>query len=274
MPTLPPNSLTAVSWGAILAGATAAAALSFILMLLGLGFGLLTVSPWSGEGSSAEAIGFGTIIWLIIIQLAAAGLGGYLAGRLRSRWPEAHHDEVYFRDTAHGLVTWSISTLAAIALVGGTASAIVSGVAGTAERVAPAVEDMLDESDYFANVLLRTDNWDQRADEAARSEVTGIVVRSLREGELSAADRTYLGNLIASRTGLNPNQATQRVDDVYASAQQSMQRAMEAADEARSSAAWTSLWMVVALLGGAFLAALMATYGGRQRDAVSTDRVL
>src|SRR5690554_5275919 len=273
MPTLVPNSMTAVSWGAILAGAAAAAALSFILMLLGLGFGLLSVSPWSGEGGSAQALGFGAIIWLIIIHLAASGLGGYLAGRLRSRWPDAHHDEVYFRDTAHGLVTWSVSTLFAIALVGGAASAVMSGAAGVADRAVSVTESAIEESDYFANVMLRTDNWDQRADDAARSEVSAIVMRSLREGELSAADRTYLGDLIGSRTNLTANQATQRVDEVYASAQSSMQQALEAADEARSAAAWTALWMVVALLAGAFFAALMATFGGRQRDATANDRI-
>src|SRR5690625_1030264 len=161
MPTIPPNSLTAVSWGAILAGAAAAAALSFILMLLGLGFGLLSVSPWSGEGGSAEAIGFGAIIWLIIIHLAASGLGGYLAGRLRNRWPDAHQDEVYFRDTAHGLVAWSVSTLFAIALVGGAASAVMSGAANVADRAASTAESMMESSGYFADTLLRTDNWDQ-----------------------------------------------------------------------------------------------------------------
>lgn len=273
MPTLVPNSATAVSWGAILAGAAAAAALSFILMLLGLGFGLLSVSPWSGEGSSAEAIGFGAIIWLIIIHLAASGLGGYLAGRLRTRWTDVHHDEVYFRDTAHGLVTWSVSTLFAIALVGGAASAVMSGAAGVADRAASATESIVQESDYFANVLLRSEDWDQRADDAARSEVSAIVMRSLREGEISAEDRTYLGNLIASRTNLTANQATERVDEVYTRAQQSMERVVEAADDARSAAAWTALWMTVALLAGAFIASLLATYGGRQRDDVSTDRI-
>lgn len=99
MAGLSSNSTPAVSWGAVFAGAAAAAALSFLLMVLGFGFGLLSVSPWSGEGVDAQTIGFGSIVWLIIIQLAAAGLGGYLAGRLRTKWPDVHTDEVYFRDT-------------------------------------------------------------------------------------------------------------------------------------------------------------------------------
>ena len=39
-----------------------------------------------------------------------------------------------------------------------------------------------------------------------------------------------------------------------------------AADEARKASAYASLWLVVSLLVGAFVASLMATFGGRQRD--------
>lgn len=273
MATISSNSNTAVSWGAIFAGAAAAAALSFILMVLGFGFGLLSVSPWSGEGASAEAMGFGSIIWLIIIQLAAAGLGGYLAGRLRVKWPDVHADEVYFRDTAHGLVTWSVSTLAAVIFMGGTASAIMVGGAkvagGVAETAAPAVEEVLEDQSYFANRLLRTEgNWDESADSDRLQEVSAILVRSLREGELEDSDRQYLVNMVRGRSNLNQNQAQQRVDEVLAGAEQRYEDALEMADDARQAAAWTAIWMFVALLAGAFFAALMATFGGRQRDSV------
>jgi hypothetical protein len=270
MPTLSSNNMTAVSWGAIFAGAAAAAALSFILMVLGVGFGLLSISPWSGEGASAEAIGFGTIIWLIIIQLAAAGLGGYLAGRLRVKWPDIHSDEIYFRDTAHGLVTWAVSTLAAVIFMGATTSAVMMGgakaMSGTADHAEPVVEQM--DVDYFANTLLRTRDWDARADQDVRDEVAAIVARSLREDGLQDDDRDYLGDLIAERTELSSSEARQRVDDVYARAEANLEAAVEMADEARQAAAWTAIWMFVALLAGAFFAALMATFGGRQRDSV------
>lgn len=77
----------AVSWGAILAGATAMAALSLILLMLGVGLGLSSVSPWSGRGASAGALGASTILWVILTQLLSCAMGGYLAGRLRSKWP-------------------------------------------------------------------------------------------------------------------------------------------------------------------------------------------
>lgn len=136
-------STAAISWGAIAAGAAAAASLSLILLMLGVGLGLSSVSPWAREGVSATALGVSTIIWLTVTQLLASGMGGYLAGRLRTRWTEVQADEVYFRDTAHGFLAWAVATLATAALltsavgsiVGGgvqAGAALAGGVAGTA----------------------------------------------------------------------------------------------------------------------------------------------
>jgi hypothetical protein len=93
-----------VSWAAVIAGAFVAAALSLILLALGTGLGLSSVSPWSNLGASASTIGRVAIIWLIIIQIVGSAMGGYLAGRLRTKWATIHTDEVYFRDTAHGFL--------------------------------------------------------------------------------------------------------------------------------------------------------------------------
>ncbi len=99
-----PAAASAVSWGAIVAGAAAAAALSLILLMLGVGLGLSAVSPWARDGVSATTFGVSTIVWLTLTQLLASAMGGYLAGRLRTKWAAAHSDEVYFRDTAHGFL--------------------------------------------------------------------------------------------------------------------------------------------------------------------------
>src|SRR3954463_3368311 len=107
-----------VSWGAIFAGAAGAAALSLILLILGTGLGLSSVSPWSDRGAGAAAFGIGTIAWITFTQLAASGLGGYLAGRLRTRWLGVHTDEVYFRDTAHGFLAWAFATVLTPAALG------------------------------------------------------------------------------------------------------------------------------------------------------------
>ena len=128
------SSESAASWGAILAGAAAAAALSLILLLLGVGLGLSAVSPWAHEGISSAAFGISTILWVTFTQLVASGVGGYLAGRLRTKWIAVHTDEVYFRDTAHGFLAWAIASLATAALLTSAIGSIVgTGVkAGTA----------------------------------------------------------------------------------------------------------------------------------------------
>jgi len=129
-------SPSAVSWGAILAGAAGAAALALILLILGMGLGLSSVSPWSSQGASATTIGVATILWLTFTQLAASGMGGYLAGRLRTKWAAVPMDEVYFRDTAHGFLAWAVATLVTAALLTSAITSIVSGGAQAGASVA------------------------------------------------------------------------------------------------------------------------------------------
>ena len=46
-------------------------------------------------------------VYLVAISMLSSAVGGYLAGRLRARWADTHNDEIYFRDTAHGLLAWA-----------------------------------------------------------------------------------------------------------------------------------------------------------------------
>ena len=117
---------SAVSWGAIIAGAAAAAALSLIMLILGTGLGLSSVSPWTNNGIDAKTFGISTILWLTLTQLVASGMGGYLAGRLRAKWVTAQTDEIYFRDTAHGFLAWAVASLATAALLTSVVGSIVS----------------------------------------------------------------------------------------------------------------------------------------------------
>ena len=121
-----------VSWGAVFAGAVAAAAFGLILLTLGTGLGLAAVSPWHPVRETAAMFGVAAVIWVCVTQILTSGLGGYLAGRLRRRWPMVEPDEVYFRDTAHGFLTWALATLltaaffAALIPAAGKASAQVA----------------------------------------------------------------------------------------------------------------------------------------------------
>lgn len=141
-----PNDPGAVSWGAVIAGAVGAAALSLVLLLLGTGLGFAMISPWANRGPSDEALGYSTILWVTVVQLLASALGGYLAGRLRSRWLSVHTNEVYFRDTAHGFLAWSVATLLmATVLSSAVGTAIGMGLgnaeAATASNVAAQLSD-------------------------------------------------------------------------------------------------------------------------------------
>ncbi|MCH4902379.1 MULTISPECIES: hypothetical protein [unclassified Pseudomonas] len=279
------SNVSGVSWGAIFAGAAAAAALSLILVLLGFGLGFSAVSPWAGEGVSAKGLGISTIIWLAATQIIASGLGGYIAGRLRVKWANMHGDEVYFRDTAHGFLSWCVATLVTATLVVGSVSSIVSGgvqagasvVGGAAGAMTQAAGTAAGNTDsdqygYFVDSLFRDDRPAAVSDDAARGTVTRIFAQSLANGQLSAEDRTYLAQLVAQRTNLTQADAERRVDEIYARTQKAIAdaklKAQQAADTAAKVAAWTTLWMFIALLAGAFFASLSATFGGRRRDAV------
>ena len=280
------SSLSGVSWGAIFAGAAAAAALSLILVLLGFGLGFSAVSPWANEGVSAKGLGISTIVWLAVTQIVASGLGGYIAGRLRVKWANMHGDEVYFRDTAHGFLSWCVATLVTATLVVGSVSSIISGgvqagasVAGgaatamTAAAGTAAGSTNSDQYGYFVDSLFRDDRPAAVSDDAARGTVTRIFVQTLNNnGQLAPEDRTYLAQLVAQRTNLTQADAERRVDEVFAKTRKALEdaklAAQQAADTAATVAAMTALWMFVALLIGAFFASFFATFGGRRRDAV------
>jgi hypothetical protein len=280
---------SAVSWAAILAGAGGAAALSLILLILGTGLGLSSVSPFAGRGASAETLGVSTIAWLTFVQLAASGMGGYLAGRLRTRWAATHTDEVYFRDTAHGFLAWAIATLVTAATltsvigsivgggaqIAGTVGAGTAAVAAAAPAAAGAAKDADHGNGYFVDSLFRKPAANGPAAAPAdgaqpAAEAGRIFAAGLEAGALPQEDVSYLGQVVSQRTGLSQADAEKRVTDAFAHmkarADQAKAQAQEAADKARKASAHAALWLFVSLLVGAFVASLAATFGGRQRD--------
>lgn len=344
-----PCTNSAVSWAAILAGAAGAAALSLLLMILGTGLGFSAVSPWRMDGISATTLGIAAIAWLSFTQLAASGVGGYLAGRLRTKWMDVHTDEVYFRDTAHGFLTWAIASLLTAVILTSVMSSIGSGVRAGAEvagkaagaaagtAVAMVVNEADSENDsnsigYFVDSLFRSAARDVSEDTTPQAnepvsenltdattpaanksptqilagreappvneqvpasmsertssdaiaqgsdalpipsrEVTRIFARALYNGTLPQEDESYIAQLITQRTNLSQQEAEQRVSEGFEQVQSMLKNAeisaRETADDARKASAYAALWMTVALLLGAFVASLMAVFGGRQRDA-------
>jgi hypothetical protein len=251
----------------VIAGAFVAAALSLALLALGTGIGLSAVSPWTNVGASASAIGWTAIGWVVLMQVIASSIGGYLAGRLRTKWVNVHTHEVYFRDTAHGFLVWAVALVITAAFLTSAAAAAIGG----AERasVAPAgastaqSSNGLDPNGYVVETLLRTTPYSADRDTAsARAEVGLIVANDLRAGRLVPADRTYLAQIVAARTGASASDAERRVDEAFTAATQT-------ADSARKAVAHSMYWMFLALLVGAFCASVAATVGGNQRDRMA-----
>jgi hypothetical protein len=268
-----PISDTAVSWGAIFGGAAAAAALSLILLILGTGLGLSAISPWANNGIEAKTLGISSIVWITLTSIVASGLGGYLAGRLRTKWASTLGDEVYFRDTAHGLLAWAVATLLTASLLTSAAGSILSGgvkagaaiaggaaaSAGGVAAVAGANADKLgdnlgwrDESrGYFIDSLFRksptapaaesaptaevTTNSEQ-AEQIPAAEVARIFANALRTNALPPADAQYLGQLVAQHTGLTQQEAETRVKDTYNLWQNKLHEAETAAKKAADDA--------------------------------------
>ncbi|WP_275789379.1 hypothetical protein [Pararhizobium gei] len=279
------SSDSAVSWGAIFAGAAAASAATLVLMLLGSGFGLTMVSPWSSEGASLTTFAVTGAIWLVIVQWLSSGLGGYVAGRLRTKWSGVPADEVFFRDTAHGLLAWAVATLIVAGSLGSVLSSVLStGVQATTTIAAGATaagaaaasnsDAASSATSYFVDNLLRPANpatpagtGAQTVDETA-GQVSRILLNSAARGEMPEADRTYLAQVVASRTGLSEADANARVDQVLKSIEDAKVAAQEAADTARQASATAALLGALSLLIGAFVAGVGAALGGRQRDDI------
>lgn len=280
------SAASAVNWGAIIAGALAAAALTLVLMLLGSGLGLTMVSPWAGEGAGATAFAATTAIWLVVVQWLASAVGGYLTGRLRTRWVGIHSDETFFRDTAHGFMAWAAATVLVVLVLGSAlTSAIGTGVqavstvasgAATAAAANAATDSASDATSYFVDSLLRPADPSRlgepgaEADAAAAAQASRILVASAVAGEVSADDRAYLGQLVAARTGMSQADATARVDAVLARVEAAKVSAQRAADTARKAGAMFALIGALSLAIGAFIAAVSAALGGRQRDDEET----
>jgi hypothetical protein len=255
----PEVAISAVSWGAILAGGLAAAALTLILVAFGAGVGFSSISAWSATASTTT-FHVANGLYFIVTAMIASSVGGYLAGRLRTRWTGAHTREVFFRDTAHGFLAWSFATVLGAAVLGSAASALAGGATSTLTHVSGQSAGLLD---GYVDSLVRGDPSAPTASadmSAARAETGRIFATAFQNGgDFQGLDRAYLAQLVAARTGITPTQAEERVSAT-------IERAKVAVDTARKAAAQLSLWLTASLLVGAFAASLAAIEGGGLRD--------
>ena len=248
------NTRSGVSWAAIAAGAIAISALTLVLLAFGAGMGFLAVSPWS-SGVSSTTLVFVAGIYLLVVATLASSVGGYLAGRLRTKWVGLHTHEVFFRDTAHGFLSWAFASVISATVLASAATSIVGG----ASTAGSAAREMSNGSEsYFVDILLLSSSPPGGDNAALRGEVGRILATGII-GDMLPADRSYLAQLVSTRSGLSQADAEKRVTDV-------IDQAKAAADRARKAAGALSLWLAASMLLGAFAASLAATEGGELRD--------
>ena len=275
-------SPSAVSWPSIFGGAFAAAAVTLILLSLGSGFGLASVSPWSNAGTSATTFTIMTAIWLIVTQWLASAVGGYLTGRLRTKWVGLHTHEVFFRDTANGFLMWATVSVIGAYFLASAASSVVSGTAtmtagvaaGAAARpgqgttqAAAGPGNLADPTMYFVDSLYRTNHPSSTvSDGDVRAQSLRILVTGMKNGDVSTTDKAYLSQLVSARTGLSQADADKRVDEVIAEEKAAAVKARQAADTARKAASYLSIFTGLSMLIGAFIACAAAALGGQRRD--------
>ena len=254
-----------VAWGAVIGGAFGIAAFYLILLALGAGLGLSAISPWSNTGPSASTVDKMAVIWLILIEIISSALGGYLTGRLRTKWAMIHTDEVFFRDTANGLLAWAVALVITVTFLASAGALMVGGVeqaAVGADRSGGTVAAAANPEAYYVDAMFRSDHRNLDANDALiQAEAERIFANALREKQMPPADQTYLAQLINARTGVSQADAEKRISDELNDARQT-------ADAARSASARLLLWFFLALLMGAFSASYFATIGGKLRDHV------
>src|ERR1700694_2130137 len=256
------SSLAGVSWAAVLAGAIASCALTLVLLAFGAGLGFSVVSPWANSGVSATGFEIGTGLYFIVMAMISSAIGGYLAGRLRSKWVGVQTTEVHFRDTAHGFLAWAAASVLGAVLLASPASSLIGGTLSGATQAA-ANSAQSSPMDGYVDRLLRSDNpsaQGQQNPSDARGEMVRLFTSSFHNGnDLNPADRTYVAKVVSTRTGLSQADAEKRVNDVVTQVKTDL-------DEARKAAMQTAIWLTLSLFIGAFSASLAATEGGGLRD--------
>lgn len=261
-----------VDWPAIIAGIVLASAISLTLIAFGSAIGLNFLDFNAREGASPIFIGIAAASWFLWVQISSFMAGGYLTGRMRRRYFDATEDESDLRDGAHGLLVWAgalvlgaiIATTGIGAVVNAAGSAL-STATTAASNVAEGAGDAVDPNAYFVDTLFRSN---QPVDAAvARDEAGRIFAQAaLGDGTVSEEDRTYLAGVVAANTGLTPEEAQARVDQVIANVEAARQEALEAARIARNTAILAAFLITASTLVSAIGAYWAAQKGGNHRD--------
>jgi hypothetical protein len=247
-----------LAWTPVVAGALIATALSTVLIAFGtaIGLGVASAAPTWRDASAALWLLSG--LYLILVALISFGLGGYVAGRIRTSLPAADTGDIEHRDGLHGLAAWAIAVVMTVLLTALVASATVARApSAQAVPAANSAEPMLS---YELDRLFRPARRAPNAETAMeRAEAGRILLTSSSHSGVAAEDRTYVVQLVTGITGLTGPDAERRVDSVIANAKTAIARS-------RRSAIIAAFSIAASILLGAVVAWFAACEGGRHRD--------
>lgn len=257
-----------VDWPAAIAGAVIASAISSVLFAFGAGIGLSIASPYPAENVSPAIFAIILSLWILLITVMSCLAGGYFTGLLMRRRALSDH-EAEMRDGMHGLLTWALAVLLGALIAGWTvAGAARTGTMAASTAATSAVTGNSPTASYYADMLLRSNNAPSVAPaetEARRAEVSRILLRNA-SGDVSEADRAYLGQVVQNQTGLPPADATARVNTVTGEFHSAVAGLQTAAEKARKFALVVAFAVGATLAIGAAAAWWGALQGGDHRD--------
>jgi hypothetical protein len=247
-----------MQWGPAFCGAVVAAAAFFVLMTFAsaIGLAVTSVSPTWRDTSVGLTVLSGA--WVLFSAIGSFALGGYIAGRIRTRW-EAPVDEIHFRDGLHGLLTWGLGVIIGVALTWSAAATL--SLATKPNTTAAPSSARTGEPGFLAFELDRLFRSDRltAASEADRAEAGRIIETTLGHQSVAPDDYNYLVRLVSARTGLAQADAEKRTLNTFAEAH-------TAATRARRSAVILAFTLAAALVAAAGAAWAAAREGGRHRD--------
>ncbi|MGW9333413.1 hypothetical protein [Bosea sp. NPDC055594] len=263
------TSASYLDWSPILGGAVLAAAISTILAAFGSAIGLSMVSADTTRSSGLAALAVAGGLWALWVTISACGAGGYLAGRMRRPSLDSTDHERHVRDGAHGLVVWAVGALLVAFItsstITGAAKTAATGVASAAAGVGALISQQADPVASSLDTMLRTTGTEPIS-ASEREEASRVLVRSVANGSVDAADRSYVASRIAARSNISQQEAEKRIDDAFARLNQAKEAAKQAAERTRKMAIVTAFLTAAALLAGAAAAWFAAVLGGKHRD--------
>ena len=244
-----------VDWGAIVAGAVIAIAISSVFLAFGSAIDLSVSSFKAGDSAPVIGLVIAAALWLLWVQVSSFLGGAYVTGRMRRRIGDAKPHEVEMRDGAHGLIVWAVNVVIGVVL----ASWLTIGGIGSATSMVSNSGAM----DYYVDRLVRSDvpagptNTSLTANDNA--QIGRVLAKNVAARTIDDTDKSYLVREIPARTGLAEADAQKRLDETLTALKTQ-------ADTARRYAVLFAFLTAASLLISAAAAWWAATTGGKHRD--------